>query len=152
MSGYNKHRHYSDKKATFPNTFIAKVPIVLLTMILSGLLLLLVSAFLVLNSESPLILSTPLSLTALYLCSFIGGIVCSLMFDNPQSYIGALLASSAFTVIILIMKITVPQAPSAPQIMISIILHTFIIVACFAGVFLTERIRYQNTRRHKIRR
>lgn len=152
MSGSNKHRHYSDKKATSKGALIAKVPIVLLSMMLSGLLLLIISAYLALRTDSPLLLSTPLSAVSLYLCSFIGGTICALMHRNPESYISALISSSALVLFTLILKVIIPRSSSAPQTGISIVLHALIVVACLAGVLLAEKCRSKNNRRHKTRR
>ncbi len=152
MSGSNKHRHYSDKKASTNSAFIAKVPIVLLSMMLSGLLLLLISAYFALKTDSPLLLSSPLSAASLYICSFIGGTVCALMLGHPESYFAALLSSSAFALIILIMKAVIPQSSSSPRAGVSVIMHSLIVISCLAGVAITEKCRSHKNRRHKIRR
>lgn len=152
MSGSNKHRHYSDKKSSTKSKIAAKVPIVLLSMILSGLLMLIIAAYFSLKTDSPLLLSTPLSLIALYLCSFIGGIICALIFQNPDSYICALFSSSLLMLISLIAKAFIKSSPSTPQNVTSVVLHALIVAACLAGVLITEKIRSQNNRRHKIRR
>ena len=152
MSGSNRRRHYSDKKSSAKGTFIAKVPIVMLSMILSGLLLLLVSAYFALKTNSPLSLTAPLSLAALYLSSFIGGAVCAFLLEDPGSYVCALISSSVFTIITLISKLIIPKPESIMQTGPSIVLHVLIIAACLGGVFVTQRIRYRNKRRHKTRR
>lgn len=152
MSGYIKHRLYSGKKTSSKSNFIAKASIVLLSMILSGLLLLLFFSFFSLKADFPLTLAQPLSLTALYLCSFIGGAVSSALIGDTRSYIGALLASCAFVIIVIALKAVIPQSTDSEKAITSLILHALIIAISIIGVFINEKIRIQKNRRHKIRR
>ena len=152
MSGSKKHRHYSDQKTADKGGSFAKVPIVLLSMILSGLLLLLVSTYFILKTNSPLLLSAPSALASLYICSFIGGIICSLMLSKSKSYICALLSSSALVLFTLLLKAIIPRSPSSPQAGVLVTLHALIIVACLSGTFIAEKCKKQRVSRHTIRR
>lgn len=149
MSFSNKPRHYSDKKAVSDGSFIVKVPIVLLSMMLSGLLLLLISSYFALKTDSPLALTTPLSIISLYLCSFIGGAICAIVLRHSQSYLCALVSSTAFIIIELVLKAVVPRSATTPQIGVSALLHALIILSCISGVFFTLKIRVPNNKRHK---
>ena len=152
MSGSNKRRHYSDKKASNKDSIVAKVPIVLLSMILSGLILLTVSAYLALKTDSPIKLSAPLSAISLYLSSFIGGAVCSWLLNMPDSCICAILSSSTFTFLLIIMKALIPSSSTAPQIGVSVVMHGLIVAVSIIGVLTTEKIKSRNIRKYKSRR
>lgn len=152
MSRANIRRHYSDKKSASKSANIAKVLIVLLSMILSGLLLLTASAYFALNSASPLSLSVPLALASLYFCSFIGGGICAFMLNNPDSYICAAISSSAFLLITLFLKTVIPCSNFISKATVSVALHALIPIVCLTGVMLTEKILSGNNKRHKIRR
>lgn len=152
MSGSKKHRHYSEKTASSQGSLIAKVPIVLLSMILSGLLLLLISAYFALKTDSPILLSSPLSLAALYLSALVGGVVCSLTLEKPQSYICSIVSSSFFVIITVTLKAFIPKSLSSPQTIVSIFLHALIVLVCVAGVYAAEKCKYGYNRRHRIRR
>ena len=152
MSASAKHRHYSDIKATTQGSLIAKVPIVLFSMILSGLLFLTVFSYAALSNSSPVTLSAPLSLLALYLSSFVGGCISSKTLLQPDSYLCALLSSLIFTVTLLVLKMIVPQPDSVLQTGNSIILHSLIVIVGLAGTYFAERSKSRKFRRHKKRR
>ena len=152
MPASSKHKHYSDIKATSHGSLFAKVPIVLLTMILSGLLFLSVFAYAVLGNSSPITLSAPLSLSALYLCSFTGGCVSAMTLSRPNSYVCTILSSLIFSIILLVLKSFVPRPDSVLQTGSTIILHSLIAVVGIAGTYITERSRSRKYIRHKKRR
>lgn len=152
MAVNNNRRHYSDKNSNSTKSVITKVPLVLLSMILSGLLLLTVSAYFLLKSESPLLLSRVAALICLYACAVIGGLISAGLFKGQRAYLCAILSSLAFTAIILIMKAFVPRSDASPTLPASILMHSAVIILASAGVLAYQKTKAQTNGRHRKRR
>ncbi len=152
MTVNNNRRHYSDKKSNSAKSVITKVPLVLLSMILSGLLLLSASGYFLLKTDSPLSLSRLTAFICLYVCALICGIISSRLFEGAQAYVCAIIASSAFTILLLIMKTVVPRADSPLALSASVLMHSAIIAVAASGVLISQKAAKQNNRRHRKRR
>ena len=152
MASNNNRRHYSDKNSKFSNSFTTGVPIALLAMILSGLLLLTLSAFLAIKAESPLSIAGIAAICSLYACSAVGGAVSSLTLNRPLSYLCVLSASSAFIIILIALKTVIPNSGASPTGFRAVIMHAAIIVFALLSALLTDKAKGKNSRRRKNRR
>lgn len=152
MASNNNRRHYSDKNSKFSNSFTTGVPIALLAMILSGLLLLTLSAFLAIKAESPLSIAGIAAICSLYACSAVGGAVSSLTLKRPLSYFCALTAASAFTMILVALKTVIANSGASPTGFRAVIMHAAIIVFALLSALLTDKAKGKNSRRRKNRR
>ncbi len=149
MAKSNIQRRYVKKSASSSNVFITTAPKVLSIMIITGLLLLLISAFIASKSASPLRLTGALPLFSLYCCSFIGGFFCAKLIESPGSYLCAAASSALFTLFILVLKFFIPQSTTVPKPAASIALHSLIVLFSLLGVITSERLPQRRKSRRK---
>ena len=85
----------SKRNSKTRHTVIETAPKATLLMLLTGLFILFVGAFIIQKLDSPVALSEPLALTALYLGTAVGGAFCASRMDGNLSFPSALAASAA---------------------------------------------------------
>lgn len=123
------------------HTFIATVPRILLTTIISGLFLLLLSALTAFNSSKALMLADILPPICLLIASVIGGYVSGRTMDKPQAYLCALTSSVALVILITVIRLIIPSAECDHTPTFSFFFHILLFVLPLLGVLLSGRTR-----------
>lgn len=137
-----------------PNrTFIATVPRILLTTIVSGLFLLFLSALIAFNSTNTLMLAGVLPPICLLIASVIGGYLSGRTSDKPTAYLCALTSSVALVILITVIRLIIPSAECGLTPTFSFFFHILLFVLPLLGVLLSDRTRSSAKRkRHRTRR
>ncbi len=135
------------------HTFIATVPRILLTTIISGLLLLIISAIIAYNSPNTLMLAGIMPQVCLLLASAIGGYFSGRTLDKPTDYLCALTSSVTLVILITLIRLIIPSAECDLTPTYSFFFHLLLIVLPLLGVLLSGRTRSSAKRkRHRTRR
>lgn len=135
------------------HTFIATVPRILLTTIISGLFLLLLSALIAFNSSNTLMLAGILPPICLLIASVFGGYLSGRSSDKPTTYLCALTSSVTLVVLITVIRLIIPSAECDLAPTYSFFFHLLLIVLPLLGVLLSGRTRSSAKRkRHRTRR
>jgi len=147
MPKNNQRKSYSKEQRRSSGTIWASVMKVLLLMFISGIVLLLIFACAISKTQSPLKLAGILSLVALYLGAFLGGIFSSASIDSPRSYIVSLLSSVMFAAVLFVIRGIISKSEVNVSISESIFLHILIVASSLLGVLIAEKHRSKRKRR-----
>ena len=135
------------------HTFIATVPRILLTTIISGLFLLILSALIAYNSSGALMLANILPPICLLVASVLGGYVSGRTSDKGVAYLCALASSVTIVILITAIRLIIHSAGCNLTPTNSFLFHLLIIALSLLGVLLSGRSRVSaKTKRHRSRR
>ena len=122
-------------------TIFETAPKATLLMLLTGLFILFVVAFFIQKLDSPIALSTPFAIFALYSGAISGGVFCSHRLHGRQALACAVISSAVICVMIIIAKafIEAPQYPNG--FVTSLITHLSIPIIAIVGALIGGRIK-----------
>ncbi|MBR4033303.1 MAG: hypothetical protein IKJ04_00705 [Clostridia bacterium] len=135
------------------HTFIATVPRILLTTIISGLFLLFISALIAFNSHNALMLAGILPPICLLIASVIGGYISGRTSDKSTAYLCTLTSSVTLVILITVIRLILPSANCDLAPTLSFFFHLLLIALSLLGVLLSGRTRSSaKKKRHRTRR
>lgn len=131
----------SKRNSKTRHTVIETAPKATLLMLLTGLFILFVGAFFIQKLDSPVALSEPLALTALYLGTAVGGAFCASRMDGNLSFPSALAASAILCVLLILAKAFVAEPEDPNGAWISFITHLLIPLSAVLGALICNRLK-----------
>ena len=131
----------SKRNSKTRHTVIETAPKATLLMLLTGLFILFAGAFFIQKLDSPIALSTPFAIFALYSGAISGGVFCSHRLHGRQALACAVISSAVICVMIIIAKafIEAPQYPTG--FVTSLITHLSILIIAIIGALIGGRIK-----------
>ncbi len=123
------------------HTIIETAPKATLLMLLTGLFILFIGAFFVQRLDSPVALSEPLALIALYFGGAVGGAFCASRMDGKLSLSSALIASAILCVLLILAKAFVAEPEDPNGALISFITHLLVPLSAVLGALLCNRLK-----------
>lgn len=131
----------SKRNSKTRHTVIETAPKATLLMLLTGLFILFVGAFFIQKLDSPIALSEPLALTALYLGTAVGGAFCASRMEGRLSLSTALAASAILCVLLILAKAFVAEPKDPNGALISFITHLLIPLSAVLGALICNRLK-----------
>ena len=131
----------SKRNSKTRHTIIETAPKATLLMLLTGLFILFVGAFFIQKLDSPVALSEPLALTALYLGTAVGGAFCASRMEGRLSLSTALAASAILCVLLILAKAFVAEPKDPNGTLISFITHLLVPISAVLGALICNRLK-----------
>ena len=123
------------------HTVIETAPKATLLMLLTGLFVLFVGAFFIQKLDSPIALSTPFAIFALYSGAISGGVFCSHRLHGRQALACAVISSAVICVMIIIAKAFIEAPQYLNGFVTSLITHLSIPIIAIVGALIGGRIK-----------
>ncbi len=131
----------SKRNSKNQHTIIETAPKATLLMLLTGLFILFVGAFFIQRLDSPVALSEPLALIALYLGTAVGGAFCASRMDGKLSLSSALIASAILCVLLILAKAFVAEPENPNGSLTSFITHLLVPLSAVLGALICNRLK-----------
>lgn len=131
----------SKRNSKTRHNIIETAPKATLLMLLAGLFILFVGALFIQRLDSPVALSKPLALIALYCGTAIGGAFCASRMDGNLSFPSALAASAILCVLLILAKAFVAEPEDPNGTLISFITHLLVPPAAVLGALIYNRLK-----------
>ena len=131
----------SKRNSKTQHTVIETAPKATLLMLLTGLFILFAGAFFIQKLDSPIALSTPLAIFALYSGAISGGVLCSHRLHGRQALACAVISSAVICVMIIIAKAFIEAPQYLNGFVTSLITHLSIPIIAIVGALIGGRIK-----------
>lgn len=148
----SKTKSRNTKKQTdTSHTVFETAPKAALLMLFTGLFILLISTFFTLNLPSPIALSRPIALTALFAGSAIGGFFCARRIESSGAFASAALAVLVLVILLIVAKTLIPSTVSNSSSTFSIVGYISSALSAMLGVLLGSKTQKRKRRKKTYR-